>query len=535
MAFIFAVLLLHTTAASVSMPGKAFTTTTVAGVLGGGGASVDGVGTLAQFMNVFSLALQSGLNGKLYIAEGAKIRTMTPGGVVTTLAPQPGDSQTFSYPGGLAVSSNNVLYISDTQNHVLRSVNPAGTITLLAGGGGSGPGSYGCVPGVGPAAKFYNPKGIALSPLQDVLYIVDSTNHAVRNFTIADSTVRSLAGGGLSGCAGGNVDGVGTNALFNQPTSIAVAPSGNLFISHSNKVVSIAADTLSTATFAGGGAGANAQASGYADGFGTNALFLVIYALVVDSAGTIFVADAYSNKIRAITPAGYVSTIAGLGSGYASGAFNGLGTNAAFHTPSSIVVSNAGVVFVGDSDNNAIRALTPTPCPAGYFCMNGSISTCLPGFYCPANSSAPTACPSNYYSTATSAPSIATCTPCPVGSSCPTKSTVVPCPIGYICPTAGQPPVPCPAGSYSPVTSRTSCLLCPSGSWSSAIGASFCGEFCVAGTFRSRMGGTSAANCTACPTGSFSDSVRAPGRSRRSPLYRKFTHPLSPQTPPTHF
>ena len=82
-------------------------------------------------------------------------------------------------------------------------------------------------------------------------------------------------------------------------------------------------------------------------------------AVALDGAGNIYVADTGNHTIRMITPAGVVSTLAG--SPGQAGLVNQTGTNARFNTPSGITIDAAGNLFVADTGNNAIRRVTTTP------------------------------------------------------------------------------------------------------------------------------------------------------------------------------
>ena len=77
----------------------------------------------------------------------------------------------------------------------------------------------------------------------------------------------------------------------------------------------------------------------------------------MDSAGNVYVADTFNHTIRKITPAGVVSTLAGLAGSI--GTANGTGSAARFNYPEGVAVDSAGNLYVADTDNHTIRKITP--------------------------------------------------------------------------------------------------------------------------------------------------------------------------------
>ena len=94
---------------------------------------------------------------------------------------------------------------------------------------------------------------------------------------------------------------------------------------------------------------------GFADGAGTKAWFDEPIGVAVDSSGNVYVADSYNHRIRKITPADrVVSTIAGSGTADSA---DGTGTAAKFHSPIGVAVDSSGNVYVADSNNHRIRKI----------------------------------------------------------------------------------------------------------------------------------------------------------------------------------
>ena len=163
--------------------------------------------------------------------------------------------------------------------------------------------------------------------------------------------VSTLAGGEEEGFA----DGKDRVARFNEPTGIAMDAAGNLYVADGeNHRIRKVTPAGVVSTLAGG-------KKGFADGEGSAARFNIPYDIVIDTAGNLYVADGENHRIRKVTPEGVVSTLAGSGStGCESGGFaDGEGNSARFHHPCGIAMDAAGNLYVADTYNNRIRKVTP--------------------------------------------------------------------------------------------------------------------------------------------------------------------------------
>ena len=100
-----------------------------------------------------------------------------------------------------------------------------------------------------------------------------------------------------------------------------------------------------------------AGSAGSADGTGSAARFYYPRGVAVDSAGNVYVADTGNHTIRKVTPAGVVTTLAGLAG--SSGSADGTGSAARFNYPPGVAVDSAGNVYVADTGNHTIRKVTP--------------------------------------------------------------------------------------------------------------------------------------------------------------------------------
>lgn len=198
-------------------------------------------------------------------------------------------------------------------------------VTTVAGS------NYGFSDGNGVSAMFRSTTGVC-SDTAGNLYVADEGNNRIRKIT-PDGMVTTLAGSGLSGSTNGSA----TSARFSSPHGLCIDTSGNVYVAErlSNRIRKITPDGT-VSTFATG--------------------FLYPFGVCVDSNGNLYVADTYNFKVKKITPQGVVTTLAGSNIGYQ----DGQGINAAFSYPEGICVDAFGNVFVADYSNQRIRKITPT-------------------------------------------------------------------------------------------------------------------------------------------------------------------------------
>ena len=269
-------------------------------------------------------------------------------GIVTTLAGSSqgfadgtGTNASFNYPMGVAViPSSGMIVVADTFNNRIRLVNPtSGVVTTLAGS------SQGSVDGTGTGANFYYPLSVAVIPSSGMIVVADTFNNRIRLVNPASGVVTTLAGSGNYDFA----DGTGTGASFRRPGAVAVTSTGDIIVSDSDnhriRLVTLAGVVT---TLAGSG---NYD---FADGTGAGASFRLPRGLAVTSTGVIVVADAENNRIRLVTLAGVVTTLAGSSGGFA----DGTGTGATFASPTGVAITSSGVLVVSEQGNHRIRLVT---------------------------------------------------------------------------------------------------------------------------------------------------------------------------------
>ena len=248
-----------------------------------------------------------------------------------------------SYLGMTTDSAGNI-YVGDVGNHTIRKITPAGVVTTIAGT----PDIKGSADGVGQAAQFNYPTGVARDKKGN-LYVADTINSTIRKITSA-GVVTTLAG---TAGQNGSVDGVGPTARFHYPRGIVIDSASSLYVADTlNGTIRKITPEGNVTTYAG-----DAHKYGSADGAVRTALFRGMTGLAIDAADNLYVADSMNNTIRKITPAGIVSTLAGLAG--KSGDNDGSGQAASFSTPTSITVDVAGNLYVADHGNSQIRKITP--------------------------------------------------------------------------------------------------------------------------------------------------------------------------------
>jgi sugar lactone lactonase YvrE len=207
-------------------------------------------------------------------------------------------------------------------------------------------GSEGSADGMGSAARFNTLRSIAVDNAGNV-YVADTENFTIRKLTPA-GVVTTIAG--LAGSAG-SADGTGSAARFNFPFGVAVDSFGNVYVADTvNFTIRKITPAGVVTTFAG-----LAGSGGEVDGTGATARFLSPKQLAIDTSNNIYVSDRDGNTIRKITPAGTVTTLAGFAG--SSGDIDGTGANARFNNPEHLAVDRSGNVYVVDEPH--IRKITP--------------------------------------------------------------------------------------------------------------------------------------------------------------------------------
>ncbi|WP_243285875.1 hypothetical protein [Geothrix terrae] len=288
---------------------------------------VDGSGSSARFVRPSGLVVDT--SGTLQVVDSGNwaIRSITPGGLVTTRAPWPTTLPLWG-PNALALGSDGSLFVGG--ENAIAKITPAGVVSILAGAEGH----LDWIDGPGTTARFTTISGLAVDAAGQVL-VADYQNSAIRCIS-PDGEVTTLAGQQRPARFG--------------PVNFGMDAAGNAFVPSSNNTILKITPTGTVSTYAG-----VPNQSGALDGPASQALFGAVVSTAVDASGNVFVTDSLNATLRKITPAGEVTTVAGTAG--LKGTQDGLGIQARLTAPSGITADAAGNLYV--TDGNAIRRMSP--------------------------------------------------------------------------------------------------------------------------------------------------------------------------------
>lgn len=374
---------------SVSLDGAgngatpAFAPSTISTFAGGGTAGDGGQAASAQLLRPMGIAMDG--FGNYYIADqkANKVRKVTPLGVISTFAGTgtagysgdggPASTAQLNGPVDVVVDGAGFVYISDTNNNVVRMVDNRGIISTYAG-------QY-YTPGTTPPAVcsaatnsvgdgcagnqiiLNTPVGLVFCHAQN-LHIADKLDNRVRTIDRIGYHTFTQVGDGTEGYNG---DGeLNTSADLNGPTGLDMDAANDIYVADSgNHIIRKTLLTGTTpnpiSTVAGTpGVSGNTGDGGAAISAELNSPFGV----KVDPAGDIYIADYASQVIRKVNVAtGMISTIAGTATAGFSGDA-GAATGAQLNDPAEIVVDGKGNLFIADSQNSVIRRVDMSDAPS---------------------------------------------------------------------------------------------------------------------------------------------------------------------------
>jgi hypothetical protein len=298
-------------------------------------------------------------NGTIYVADSwaFQIKTITPGGTVNVLAGDgvdgttdgPGATARFRWPTGLALRSDGTLFVADSDNEVIRAIAPdaAHTVSTWAGMDARG-GAF--ADGPGATARFDRPVALAFD-LDGSLLVADMHNCRIRRVANDSAHTVSTVAGSILGAQ----DGPASQAQFNNPSGVAVASDGTIYVldTYNRGLRKIATDAARTvSTLAGGDAGV----FGLTDGPAKSATLGGQGGLAL-AGGRLYFSDVASERIRAfVLSSSTVATIAGSGRNALE---DGGGAVAAFSAPLGLAPAPDGSLVIADSGAGAVRRLVP--------------------------------------------------------------------------------------------------------------------------------------------------------------------------------
>lgn len=352
---------LNNFAASATIAQSNSLITTIAGNGTAGSSGINGPATSTELNWPEGVALNSA--GDLFIADTYNDRVLEVNhvtGIVTVAAGTgtfgysgdggPATSATFYSPTALAFDNAGDLFIADFSNNRVRKVDHAtGIITTVAGNGNHGFSGDG---GPATSAQLWYPAGLAFDAAGN-LFIADQENERIREVDAATGIITTVAGNGINGYAGDG--GAATSAELFFPQGLAIDSSGNLFVAdrYLGAIREIQAGTGIITTVAGNGI------LGYSGdgGAATSAELDHPYAVAVDPAGNLFIAEGSGNRIRVVDKlTGIITTIAGDLS-WAYGGDGGPAGSAKLYQPEGIALDSAGNLVIADTINYRIREI----------------------------------------------------------------------------------------------------------------------------------------------------------------------------------
>lgn len=266
--------------------------TTLAGSAGASGTA-DGTGASARFTFPQNVTVDAA--GNVYVVDSNAIRKITPAGAVTTLAGVPGtkgnadgsgSNARFNQPWGIAVDAAGNLYVTDTENYLVRKVTQAGVVSTLAGTRGM----RGNADGSGTAATFIGPRGIAIDAANN-LYVADWYGPPAPMIAEGSTFLRKIASNGEVSTLAGSYGSSERPALFRDVHAITADASGNMYVADHQSIRKVSpAGAVST----------------FVD---SSAQFDALQGIALDGDGTLYVTDTYT--VDKVEKDGAITVIAG--------------------------------------------------------------------------------------------------------------------------------------------------------------------------------------------------------------------------------
>lgn len=299
-------------------------------------------------------------DGTIFFFDAAqtRIRRLSPDGRVTSIAGTgvsgysgdngPALNATIRSVANVAADSAGNVYFSQNTDHVIRKITPEGVITTIAGTGTAGPAQDG-----GPAnqSSLNSPDGLAVDA-QGAVYVVDRGNLRIRKIA-TDGTISTVTGNGRSAFV---ADGQpAATSSFVDSFAVALDPAGSLHYFDNGAALVRKIDANGNLVTVAGN-----RTLGYSGDGGpaTRASIDLTTGLAFDAAGTLYMADRASQRIRRVTPDGTISLFAGNG-GFQAWADGSPALDAFFNRPGRGAFDARGNFYFCDTQNHRVVRLTP--------------------------------------------------------------------------------------------------------------------------------------------------------------------------------
>jgi uncharacterized protein (TIGR03437 family) len=318
-----------------------------AGFEGDGGPAVK-----ARLSAIRDLAFDAA--GSLLIADGLRVRRIGASGTIVTVAGDgylrsvgdggPAVAAVLQQPSGLAIDSAGNLYLADTGTQRVRQISPRGSISTAAGNGQAG---YDPAILLAPFTPLNGPAGVAIDP-SGLLLVADTANHRIRRVW-RDGLIRTVVG---TGSPDTSSDGTAPDrAALRTPRGVCADRAGNVYAvdTGNHRVLRVPVNGLTT-TAAGNGSPGDSGDGGRAELAQLNAP----ETCTLDAAGDLLIVDTGNHRIRRVTPAGIISTLAGTGVEGLSGD-DGPASAARLRSPRGVAVDAEGGVLIADTGNHRVR------------------------------------------------------------------------------------------------------------------------------------------------------------------------------------
>jgi sugar lactone lactonase YvrE len=273
----------------------------------------------------------------------------------------PATSAKLNFPQGVALDSAGNLFIADTGNNVIREI--AATTQVISTIAGTGIAGFAGDNGGATVATLNAPLAVALDSSGTLLYIADTGNNVIRKVVLSTGVITTVAGTGAqchipnpptaTTCGDG---GLATSANLNNPQSVALDSSGNLYIADTANFVIREVSGGNISTVAGSyvaGGGCQTTTSCNNAGPATSAQLNNPQGVAVDSSGNIYIADTGNNIIRKVA-GGNISTVVGNGT---AGFTEGSATRAELLSPNALAFDSTGTLYIDDAGNQAVRKI----------------------------------------------------------------------------------------------------------------------------------------------------------------------------------